>query len=119
MDKTKIFIINTKGDIKYTTKEGEEKHTNFVELERLCDAFFPPVGHLERRNGVDDDTKAACCVCLRVHQRVECVGDKERSVGCSVGNCCAIQVRLEVVGAGMRAFPLEVGFLYWMLWKQF
>lgn len=50
---------------------------------------------------------------------MECVGDKERSVGCSVGNCCAIQVRLEVVGAGMRAFPLEVGFLYWMLWKQF
>lgn len=90
MDKTKIFIINTKGDIRYTTKEGEEKHTNFVELERLCDAFFPPVGHLERRNGVDDDTKAACCVCLRVHQRVEvlgveCVGDEERSVGCFCG----------------------------------
>lgn len=102
MDKTKIFIINTKGDIRYTTKEGEEKHTNFVELERLCDAFFPPVGHLERRNGVDDDAKAACCVCLRVHQRVEvfgveCVGDEEGSVGCFMGRCCAILMRLEVV----------------------
>ena len=42
-----------------------------------------------------------------------------RSVGCFVGSCCAIRVRLEVVGVGMRAFSLEVGFLYWMLWKQF
>lgn len=27
VEKTKIFIINTKGDIKYTTSKGEEKHT--------------------------------------------------------------------------------------------
>lgn len=118
MDKTKIFIINTKGDIRYTTKEGEEKHTNFVELERLCDAFFPPVGHLERRNGVDDDTKAACCVCLILYEMVECANDVERRIVCFVGSCCAIRVRLEVVGDGMRAFSLEVGYLHLMLWKQ-
>ncbi len=35
--------------------------------------------------------------------------------GVFAGSCCAILVRLEVVGDGMRAFSLEVGFLYLML----
>ena len=63
VEKTKIFIINTKGDIKYTTSEGEEKHTDFAELERMCDAFFPPLAHLERKVGMEDESKAALCVC--------------------------------------------------------
>lgn len=28
---------------------------------------------------------------------VECVGDEEGSVGCFMGRCCAILMRLEVV----------------------
>ncbi len=49
---------------------------------------------------------------------VECANDVERRIVCFVGSCCAIRVRLEVVGDGMRAFSLEVGYLHLMLWKQ-
>lgn len=49
---------------------------------------------------------------------VECANDVERRIVCFVGSCCAIRVRLEVVGVGMRAFSLEVGYLHLMLWKQ-
>lgn len=50
VDKTKIFIINTKGDIRYTTTEGEIKMTNFAELVEICDQFFPPLALTQRRN---------------------------------------------------------------------
>ena len=59
VDKTKIFIINTKGDIRYTTTEGEIKMTNFAELVEICDQFFPPLALTQRRTAVEDSTKDA------------------------------------------------------------
>lgn len=72
MEKTKIFIINTKGDIKYTTSEGEEKLTNFAELEPMCDIFFPPLAHLERKDAVEDESKAALSVCSTRYSHFVC-----------------------------------------------
>lgn len=59
VDKTKIFIINTKGDIRYTTAEGEVKMTNFAELVEICDQFFPPLALMQRRTAVEDSSKDA------------------------------------------------------------
>ena len=59
VDKTKIFIINTKGDIRHTTTEGEIKMTNFAELVEICDQFFPPLALTQRRTAVEDSTKDA------------------------------------------------------------
>ena len=58
VEKTKIFIINTKGNIKYETAEGEQT-TDFIKLEKMCDTFFPPLFTLQRQNAVDDESMDA------------------------------------------------------------
>ena len=59
MDKTKIFIINTKGDIRYTNRDGEVVVTNFEQLVEHCDEFFPPVALKKRADGIEREDKEA------------------------------------------------------------
>lgn len=60
-----IFIINTKGEIKYEDKDGEHC-TDFIHLEEMCDQFFPKLYSLQRQDGVDDESKdAISSVCYK------------------------------------------------------
>ena len=65
MDKSKIFIINTKGEIRYEAKDGEHC-TDFIRLEEMCDQFFPNLFSLQRQDAVEDESKdAISCVCYK------------------------------------------------------
>ena len=65
MDKSKIFIINTKGEIRYEAKDGEHC-TDFIHLEEMCNQFFPNLFSLQRQDAVEDESKdAISCVCYK------------------------------------------------------
>lgn len=59
VNKYRIFIINTKGVIKYVKEDGTEVKTNFAELVDICDQFFPPLSRLTREDAIEDESKEA------------------------------------------------------------
>lgn len=59
VDPANIFIINTKGEIRYTKRDGEIVVTDFEHLVEHCDEFFPPVALKQRANGIEREDKEA------------------------------------------------------------
>ena len=86
MDKSKIFIINTKGEIRYEAKDGEHC-TDFIRLEEMCDQFFPNLFSLQRQDAVEDESKdAISCVCYK--QETEWRGFSREGRLWSARGCC-------------------------------